>query len=126
MSIQRRNHEQALAVPHHRNAALDDERWPAPGEGAGRAHQAGQSGLGAGQHGALRVDVACTVDLQEGAVMKRLSGWIATLLLMASSTSFAADAPAALATRLLDHLDAAQYSPAEAMFSAEMKAAVPA
>lgn len=58
--------------------------------------------------------------------MKRLSGWIATVLLMASSTSFAADAPAALATRLLDQLDAAQYSAAEAMFSAEMKAAVPA
>ncbi|WP_449466278.1 alpha/beta hydrolase [Stenotrophomonas humi] len=45
---------------------------------------------------------------------------------MVSATSVAADTPATLATRLLDQLDAAQYSAAEAMFSAEMKAAVPA
>ncbi|MGH8054041.1 MAG: alpha/beta hydrolase [Stenotrophomonas sp.] len=58
--------------------------------------------------------------------MKRLNRWISAVLLMASASTFAAEAPSALATRLLDQLDAAQYSAAEAMFSAEMKAAVPA
>lgn len=58
--------------------------------------------------------------------MKRFNAWIAALLLMASTTSLAAETPDAMATRLLDHLDAAQYDAAEAMFSAQMKAAVPA
>lgn len=49
--------------------------------------------------------------------------------LLALATSFAANAatPAeATAARLLDHLDAAEYSQAESMFTAEMAAAVPA
>lgn len=49
--------------------------------------------------------------------------------LLALAASFAANAatPAeATATRLLDHLDAAEYSQAESMFTAEMAAAVPA
>jgi pimeloyl-ACP methyl ester carboxylesterase len=58
--------------------------------------------------------------------MKRLTGWVAALMLMVSAGAVAADAPAALATRLLDHLDAGQYVAAEALFSPQMKAAVPA
>jgi dienelactone hydrolase len=57
--------------------------------------------------------------------MTRLNAWIAGTLLAFSSTAFAAD-PAALATRLLDQLDAGRYSTAEAMFSPQMKDAVPA
>ena len=58
--------------------------------------------------------------------MKMPSAWIAGLLLLASATANAAETPVALATRLLDQLDAGQYAAAEADFSAQMKAAVPA
>ena len=49
-----------------------------------------------------------------------------TLLTVAPVFSALAADPQALATRLLDQLDAGQYTQAEAMFSAQMKAAVPA
>lgn len=56
----------------------------------------------------------------------RVSLWIALLLgALFSPASFAADAPAVLANRLLDHLQAGDYAAAEAMFSPEMAAAVP-
>ncbi len=58
--------------------------------------------------------------------MKRLQAWIAGVAIMASAAASAADAPAVLAARLLDQLDAGQYAAAEATFSPEMKAAVPA
>lgn len=57
--------------------------------------------------------------------MKPLAAWIAGALFSISGSTFAAE-PSALATRLLDQLDAGQYSAAEAMFSPQMKAAVPA
>ncbi len=60
--------------------------------------------------------------------MKRLQAWIAgmaTAVVIAAGAA-AADSPAALATRLLDQLDAGQYAAAEATFSPQMKAAVPA
>lgn len=49
-------------------------------------------------------------------------------LLLASRRATAQDAPApvALAAQLLDHMDAGEYAQAEAMFSADMAAAVPA
>lgn len=50
-------------------------------------------------------------------------------LLFAPAATLAADAridPAVIATRLLDHLDAQRYAAAEAMFTPEMAAAVPA
>ena len=57
--------------------------------------------------------------------MNALAGWIAGAIITLSGTALAAD-PATLATRLLDRLDAGQYTAAEAMFSPQMKAAVPA
>lgn len=57
--------------------------------------------------------------------MNTLATWIASAVLVVSGGAIAAE-PAALATRLLDQLDAGQYDAAEAMFSAQMKAAVPA
>jgi dienelactone hydrolase len=57
--------------------------------------------------------------------MNTLTAWIAGAILTLSGSAFAAE-PAALATRLLDQLDAGQYNAAEAMFSPQMKAAVPA
>ncbi|MFT4179518.1 MAG: alpha/beta fold hydrolase [Thermomonas sp.] len=48
------------------------------------------------------------------------------LLLSGRASAQTADTPAALATRALDHLDAGQYAQVEAMFSANMAAAVPA
>ena len=57
--------------------------------------------------------------------MKALSGLITAAILSLSGSAHAAD-PAALATQLLDRLDAGQYAAAEAGFSAQMKAAVPA
>ncbi|MGB3392770.1 MAG: alpha/beta fold hydrolase [Stenotrophomonas sp.] len=58
--------------------------------------------------------------------MKPLHAWIAAAAMMLSATAAAADTPTALATRLLDQLDAGHYAAAEAMFSPQMKAAVPA
>jgi len=58
--------------------------------------------------------------------VRRLQAWIAGVALAISATASAADSPAALATRLLDQLDAGQYAAAEATFSPQMKAAVPA
>lgn len=58
--------------------------------------------------------------------MKRLLAWIAGMAIAVSATASAAEAPAALAMRLLDQLDAGQYEAAEASFSPQMKAAVPA
>ncbi len=56
----------------------------------------------------------------------RVSLWIALVLgALFSPATFAADAPGALANRLLDHLQAGDYAAAEAMFSPEMAAAVP-
>ena len=61
----------------------------------------------------------------------RVSLWILLALgaLFSSATlaasASAADAPAPLAKRLLDHLEAGDYAAAEAMFSPEMAAAVP-
>lgn len=56
----------------------------------------------------------------------RASLWIALVLgALFSPAGFAADAPGALANRLLDHLQAGEYAAAEAMFSPEMAAAVP-
>ena len=57
--------------------------------------------------------------------MNTVTAWIAAAMLTLSGSAFAAE-PEALATRLLDQLDAGQYAQAEAMFSAQMKAAVPA
>lgn len=58
--------------------------------------------------------------------MKRLQAWIAAVAMMISATASATDSPIVLATRLLDQLDAGQYAAAEATFSPQMKAAVPA
>ena len=58
--------------------------------------------------------------------MKRLQAWIAAVAIAATASAAAADSPTALATRLLDQLDAGQYAAAEATFSPQMKAAVPA
>ncbi len=57
--------------------------------------------------------------------MNALACWIATAVLALSGSTSAAE-PSALAARLLDQLDAGQYRAAEAMFSEQMKAAVPA
>ena len=57
--------------------------------------------------------------------MKMLAAWIAGVILAVSGGVVAAE-PTATATRLLDQLDAGRYTEAEAMFSAQMKAAVPA
>ncbi len=48
------------------------------------------------------------------------------LLLSGHAAAQQADAPAALAARLLDHLDAGRYAEAESMFNANMAKAVPA
>ncbi len=56
--------------------------------------------------------------------MRRLT-FAALLALVPVASALAAD-PQAIATRLLDQLDAGQYAAAEAMFSPELKAAVPA
>jgi len=58
--------------------------------------------------------------------MKRLQAWAAAVALATSFAASAGDDPVQLATRLLDQLDAGQYAAAEATFSAQMKAAVPA
>ncbi len=58
--------------------------------------------------------------------MRPLKLLLASMALAFSSSAFAAETPAALATRLLDQLDAGQYAAAEATFSPQMKAAVPA
>ena len=58
--------------------------------------------------------------------MKRAQAWLAGMVMAVSAIASAADSPATLATRLLDQLDAGQYAAAEATFSAQMKAAVPA
>ena len=58
--------------------------------------------------------------------MKRAQAWLASMVMAVSAIASAADSPATLATRLLDQLDAGQYAAAEATFSAQMKAAVPA
>ena len=50
----------------------------------------------------------------------------ATLLVLGGSPAFAAESPEAIATRLLDHMDANEYAAAEALFTPEMAAAVPA
>lgn len=56
----------------------------------------------------------------------RVSLWIALVLgALLSPAAFAADAPGALANRLLDHLQGGDYAAAEAMFSTDMAAAVP-
>lgn len=56
----------------------------------------------------------------------RVSLWIALVLgALLSPAAFAADAPGALANRLLDHLQGGDYAAAEAMFSPDMAAAVP-
>lgn len=58
--------------------------------------------------------------------MARLRAWIASVAIMMSTAASAAESPSALAMRLLDQLDAGQYAAAEATFSPQMKAAVPA
>ena len=58
--------------------------------------------------------------------MKRMQAWLAAAEMLVSATASATDAPTTLATRLLDQLDAGQYAAAEASFSPQMKAAVPA
>ena len=59
--------------------------------------------------------------------MKRfLSVLFATLLAFSASTACAADTPEAIATRLLDQMDAKDYAAAEASFTPAMAAAVPA
>lgn len=59
--------------------------------------------------------------------MKRfLSVLFATLLAFSASTACAADTPEAIATRLLDQMDANDYAAAEASFTPDMAAAVPA
>jgi len=56
----------------------------------------------------------------------RIPLWIVLVLgALFSSATLAADAPATLANRLLDHLQTGDYAAAEAMFSPEMAAAVP-
>ncbi|MEO8365835.1 MAG: alpha/beta fold hydrolase [Pseudoxanthomonas sp.] len=55
-----------------------------------------------------------------------LSVLFATLLAFSASPAYAADTPEAIATRLLDHMDANDYAAAEASFTPEMAAAVPA
>ncbi len=50
----------------------------------------------------------------------------ASLLVVAGSPAYAAESPDAIATRLLDHMDANDYAAAEALFTPEMAAAVPA
>ena len=50
----------------------------------------------------------------------------ASVLALTGSPASAADNAAAIATRMLDQLDAGNYAAAEAMFTAEMAAAVPA
>ncbi len=57
--------------------------------------------------------------------MRPLKTLLAGAALMLSATAFAAP-PIEIATRLLDQLDAGQYAAAEATFSPQMKAAVPA
>ena len=57
--------------------------------------------------------------------MNALARWIAGVAIAVSGNALAAD-PTALATRLLEQLDAGQYAAAEAMFSPQMQAAVPA
>lgn len=58
--------------------------------------------------------------------MRPLKLFLASMTLAFSASAFAAETPTALATRLLDQLDAGQYAAAEATFSPQMKAAVPA
>jgi len=58
--------------------------------------------------------------------MARLRAWIASVAIMMSTAASAAESPSALAMRLLDQLGAGQYAAAEATFSPQMKAAVPA
>lgn len=55
-----------------------------------------------------------------------LSVLFATLLAFAASPTYAADTPESIATRLLDHMDANDYAAAEASFTPDMAAAVPA
>lgn len=56
----------------------------------------------------------------------RVALWIVLALgALFSPATLAADAPATLANRLLDHLQAGDYAAAEAMFSPEMATAVP-
>lgn len=57
--------------------------------------------------------------------MKMLAAWITCIILAVSGGVVAAE-PTTTATHLLDQLDAGRYAEAEAMFSAQMKAAVPA
>ncbi|WP_313320321.1 alpha/beta fold hydrolase [Stenotrophomonas sp.] len=58
--------------------------------------------------------------------MKTLLARIAGVVMLTAVPAMAGEAPTTLATRLLDQLDAGQYTQAEASFSAQMKAAVPA
>ena len=60
--------------------------------------------------------------------MKKILPTLFASMLLAIATPFVAHASTAeaTATRLLDHLDARQYAQAEAMFTADMAAAVPA
>lgn len=51
---------------------------------------------------------------------------LACMLLLYPLLGLAATTPETIAARLLDHLDAGQYAQAEALFNAEMAAAVPA
>ena len=51
---------------------------------------------------------------------------VAALALVATAPAWAADPPERIATRLLDQLDAGDYAAAEAGFTAQMAAAVPA
>ncbi len=55
-----------------------------------------------------------------------LSVLFATLLAFAASPAYAADAPETIALRLLDQMDAKDYAAAEAAFTPDMAAAVPA
>lgn len=55
-----------------------------------------------------------------------LSALLATLLVFTASTACAADTPEAVALRLLDQMDAKDYAAAEASFTPDMAAAVPA
>ncbi|KAF1717414.1 hypothetical protein CSC74_00255 [Pseudoxanthomonas yeongjuensis] len=55
-----------------------------------------------------------------------LSVLFATLLAFAAPSAYAADAPESIATRLLDQMDAKDYAAAEASFTPDMAAAVPA
>ena len=61
--------------------------------------------------------------------MKHLFSTLLATAVLALATPFVAHASndaEATATRLLDHLDAKQYTQAESLFTAEMAAAVPA